>query len=104
MLAYLAAFAGAAALARLAPERWPALVGAIATAAVGLAGYALLVKVFPATLDAGDALGRLQSPFGYWNADRGGRRAGDRPLPVGRRAARTGPDSCGRWRRPASRC
>ena len=31
-------------------------------------GYALLVKVFPATLDAGDTLGRLHAPFGYWNA------------------------------------
>ncbi len=67
-LAYLAAFAGAAALARLAPQRWPALVGALATASAVVAGYALLVKVFPGTLAAGDTLGRLQSPFGYWNA------------------------------------
>jgi hypothetical protein len=67
--AYLAAFAGAAALARVVPDRWPAVVGAVATATVVLSGYALLVKVFPASLDAGDTLGRLQSPFGYWNAD-----------------------------------
>ena len=66
-LAYLAAFAGAAALGRLVPERWPAVIGAIATTAAGLCGYALLAKVFPA-LDAGDVLGRLQSPFQYWNA------------------------------------
>jgi hypothetical protein len=67
-LAYLAVFAGAAAMARLYPERWPAVVIAVGAATVLLSGYALLVKVFPASLDAGDALGRLQSPFGYWNA------------------------------------
>jgi O-Antigen ligase len=66
-LAYLAAFAGAVALARLAPGRWRALVGALAVLATVLSGYALLVKVFPGTLDAGDTLGRLQAPFGYWN-------------------------------------
>src|SRR5437763_15719983 len=53
MLAYLAAFAGAAALARLVPERWPAVVIALAAASVALSAYGLLVKVFPATLDAG---------------------------------------------------
>lgn len=67
-LSYLAAFAGAAALARLVPARWPALVGAIALLAIVLSASALLVKIFPATLDAGDALGRLSAPFGYWNA------------------------------------
>lgn len=67
-LAYLAAFAGAAGLARIAPERWPALVGALAAAATGLSAWALLAKVFPATLDASRTLGRLQQPFGYWNA------------------------------------
>jgi len=66
-LAYLAAFAGAVALARLAPGRWRALVGALAVLTTVLSGYALLVKVFPGTLDAGDTLGRLQAPFGYWN-------------------------------------
>ena len=73
-VAYLAAFAGAAALARLVPDRWLALVGALATATVALSAYALLVKVFPATLGpsnslgANNSLGRLQNPFGYWNA------------------------------------
>jgi hypothetical protein len=70
--AYLAAFAGAAALARLAPDRWPALLGALALMAAALSGWALLAKVFPATLDTGNnvghTLGRLQQPFGYWNA------------------------------------
>ena len=31
-------------------------------------GYALLTKVFPATLNANDTLGRLRVPFDYWNA------------------------------------
>ncbi len=63
--AYLAAFAGAASLARLLPERWPALVWAIAITTVALSGYALLTKIFPS---ASDTLGRLQDPLGYWNA------------------------------------
>jgi hypothetical protein len=67
-LSYLAAFAGAMALAQLAPGRWRVLLGAIAGAATVLAGYALLVKVFPASLDASDAVARLRAPFGYWNA------------------------------------
>jgi len=67
-LAYLAAFAAAAALARLYPARWPTLVGALAAAAAGLSAYALLAKVFPAALDAANPLGRLAAPFGYWNA------------------------------------
>jgi hypothetical protein len=64
-VAYLAAFAGAAALARLMPERWRALVGAIALTTVVLSAYALLRKIFP---QASDTFGRLQTPFGYWNA------------------------------------
>lgn len=64
-LAYLAAFAGAASLARLAPERWRALLGAVALTTVAISVYALLTKVFPA---ASTTLGRLQAPLGYWNA------------------------------------
>ncbi len=67
-LSYLAAFATALMLARLAPERWRSLVGAVATATAVVCGYSLLVKVFPGTFDATDRLGRLQAPFGYWNA------------------------------------
>jgi tetratricopeptide (TPR) repeat protein len=66
-LAYLAAFAGAAGLARLCPGRWPAVLGGLAALATALSAYALLVKVFP-SLDTSDTLGRLQAPFGYWNA------------------------------------
>jgi hypothetical protein len=67
-LSYLAAFGAAVALARLAPTRWSALVGAVAGVAVVTCGYALLAKVFPATINAQDHLGRLQVPFSYWNA------------------------------------
>jgi O-Antigen ligase len=67
-LSYLAAFGAALTLARLFPSRWRALIGAIATAAAVVCGYALLVKVFPGTFDQSDQLGRLQAPFGYWNA------------------------------------
>ncbi|MBV9914954.1 MAG: O-antigen ligase family protein [Solirubrobacterales bacterium] len=67
-LSYLAVFGGGIALARLFPERWAALLGGVAVAAVAVSGYALLVKVFPATLDAQGTLGRLRAPFDYWNA------------------------------------
>lgn len=67
-LSYLAVFVGGAAIARLLPSRWAAIVGAVALAATVISAYALLVKVFPATLDANDQFGRLQAPFQYWNA------------------------------------
>jgi hypothetical protein len=67
-ISYLAVFAGALALARLAPRRWPALVGAIAVLSTVLAGYALLLKVYPASLDPGEVIGRIRAPFDYWNA------------------------------------
>ncbi len=68
MLSYLAVFTGGAAVARLAPERWRALVGGIAALMVGLSAFSLLAKVFPATLNSGNTAGRLEQPFGYWNA------------------------------------
>ena len=68
MLSYLATFAGAAALARLAPGRWPTLLITIALVTVAISGWALLAKVFPATLAPDNTYGRLQAPFGYWNA------------------------------------
>lgn len=64
-LAYLATFAAAAALARLAPERWRALVGAILITTVVLCAYGLATKVLPS---ASNTFGRLQNPLGYWNA------------------------------------
>ncbi len=68
MLSYLAAFGGAIALARLAGERWRGLLGALSVLATVISAYALLVKVFPATFDAQDPVGRLRAPFDYWNA------------------------------------
>ncbi|HWK17005.1 MAG TPA: O-antigen ligase family protein [Solirubrobacteraceae bacterium] len=67
-ISYLAAFGGAIALSRLIPLRWPAMVGAIGVASTIVCGYALLVKVFPATLEPTEVLGRLRAPFDYWNA------------------------------------
>jgi hypothetical protein len=67
-LSYLAVFGAGIALARLFPERWAALLGGVGVAAVAVSGYALLVKVFPASLDAQATLGRLRAPFDYWNA------------------------------------
>ncbi len=71
-LAYLMVFAAAVTWARVAPSRWPAIVGAIAAAMAAICAWSLIVKVFPATLAPGNigsnAFGRLQAPFGYWNA------------------------------------
>src|SRR6202000_3381277 len=63
-VSYLAAFAGAVSVARLAPGRWPALLGGVATAMAALCGWSLLVKVFPSTLASTNVSGRLQAPFG----------------------------------------
>jgi hypothetical protein len=68
MLSYLAVFAAAAAIARLAPQRWRSLIGGLALAMVGLSAYTLLAKVFPGTLSPNNTVGRVQEPFGYWNA------------------------------------
>lgn len=67
-VAYLGAFGGAIALARLFPKRWPALCGALPLLAVAISGYALLAKVFPALPDSESQLGRVTAPLGYWNA------------------------------------
>jgi hypothetical protein len=52
----------------LAPARWPALLGAVALAAVALAAWAVLVKVFSWRIDGQWSFGRLLAPYGYWNA------------------------------------
>lgn len=67
-VSYLATFGGALALARIAPRRWPAVLGALAALASVVSAYSLLAKVFPAALDAGDPVGRVRLPFDYWNA------------------------------------
>jgi len=67
VLGYLAAFAGTMALARLAAQRWAAVIGGVVLAAVVLSGYALLAKVFP-SISPLDLYSRLREPFDYWNA------------------------------------
>jgi hypothetical protein len=68
VLAYSGVFAAAVLLARLAPERWPAVLGGLTLAAVVVCGYALATKVFPSLLAASNSYARLEEPYGYWNA------------------------------------
>jgi cytochrome c-type biogenesis protein CcmH/NrfG len=68
MLAYSAVFGAGVALVRVLPERWPAVLGGLTLAAVIVSGYALLTKIFPASLDPSDTFARLNQPYGYWNA------------------------------------
>jgi hypothetical protein len=68
MLAYLAVLAGGVSLVRLAPRNWTTVLGALVLSTAVLGAWSLLVKVFPATLAVGNTVGRLQAPFGYWNA------------------------------------
>jgi tetratricopeptide (TPR) repeat protein len=66
--AYLSAFAGTMALARLAPRHWPALLHGIAIACVVVSAWALLTKVFPDVLAEDETYARLRAPFDYWNS------------------------------------
>lgn len=67
-IAYLAAFAGALALGRLAPSRWTAVLYGIAAGAVALSFWSLLTKVFPGALAPDDSFARLRPPSDYWNS------------------------------------
>ena len=67
MLAYSGVFAAGVALVHIARERWPAVLGGLALAAVIVCAYALLTKVFPSLAPA-DTFARLNEPYGYWNA------------------------------------
>ena len=69
LLSYLTVFAGGGragpARARtLARARWAAW----RRRSRRCARYSLLAKVFPSTLASANLFGRLQAPFGYWNA------------------------------------
>jgi hypothetical protein len=68
LLAYLAIYLAAGVAARLAPARWPAVLGGLAVASAALCLWSLIAKVFPASLDPFNVYGRLTAPFGYWNA------------------------------------
>jgi hypothetical protein len=67
-VSYLMAFAAATAVAWAAPGRWRALLGGFAIAMTFLCGWSLLAKVFPSTITPANTIGRLEAPFGYWNA------------------------------------
>jgi O-antigen ligase len=66
--AYLAAFAGALSLARLAPGRWSGMLNGVALGCTIVCAYALATKVFPGALAPNEAYARLREPLGYWNA------------------------------------
>jgi O-antigen ligase/tetratricopeptide (TPR) repeat protein len=68
MLAYTSVFAAAVVLARLAPERWPAILGGILIASVVVCAYALLTKALPDHFPEANRYARLYEPYGYWNA------------------------------------
>jgi hypothetical protein len=67
LLAYGGVFGASVALVRLAPDRWPAILGGLALAAVIVCSYALATKVFPGLAPA-NTYARLEEPYGYWNA------------------------------------
>jgi O-antigen ligase len=68
MLAYSGVFGASVALVRLAPNRWPAILGGLGLAAAVVCGYALATKVFPGRLAPAVTYARLEEPYGYWNA------------------------------------
>jgi hypothetical protein len=68
MLAYLSVFAGAIMLARPWARGWSTVLGGLVLWSAALCAWSLLVKVFPSALAPGNQFGRLQAPFGYWNA------------------------------------
>jgi tetratricopeptide (TPR) repeat protein len=68
MLAYSGVFAAAVAIAHVASDRWPAILGGLALAAVVVCGYALQTKIFPGEIAPMNMYARLEEPYGYWNA------------------------------------
>jgi len=66
--AYLAVFAAALMAGRVVPQATPAVLGGILIAAVAVAGWALLTRVFPGELGSATLGARLAEPLGYWNA------------------------------------
>ncbi len=76
----------ALALVRVAPERWPAVLGGIALAAVVVCGYALLTKVFPGKLAPDEHLRTPERTVRLLERDRADRRDGRDLLHVARRA------------------
>jgi hypothetical protein len=67
-LAYAAVFMAGLALVRLAPGRWSALLAGIGAGCLIVCLWALLTKVFPASLAPQETYARLREPFAYWNS------------------------------------
>lgn len=67
-LAWFAAFAAAATLARAVPDGWSVLLGAMLIFGFVLCGYATLTKLLPAQLSPEETYARLREPYGYWNS------------------------------------
>ena len=65
---YLAVAVGAVALVRLMPDRWAGLLYGVLAGSVLVCLWALLTKVFPASLAPDEQLARLRAPFEYWNS------------------------------------
>ena len=68
ILAYLAVAAGAVALVRLLPGCWSGLLYGVLAGTLLICLWALLTKVFPASLAADEQLARLRAPYEYWNS------------------------------------
>jgi hypothetical protein len=68
LLAYSGVFGASVAIVRLAPDRWPAILGGLTLAATIVCSYALATKVFPGRLAPEVTYARLEEPYGYWNA------------------------------------
>src|SRR4051794_10412688 len=67
-LAYVGVFASGIALVRLAPNAWAGLLAGIGGGCLAISVWALLTKVFPATLAPDETFARLREPFEYWNS------------------------------------
>src|SRR5687768_17208566 len=67
-LAYLATFATGIALVRMVPRSCDGLLAGIALGCLAICAWALLTKVFPASLAGDETFARLRAPFGYWNS------------------------------------
>jgi hypothetical protein len=68
LISYFGVFLIGMALARLAPHRWPTMLGGVTAACVLVSAYALGHVTFPAECSSTQCYARLQQPFGYWNA------------------------------------
>ena len=66
--AYLALFAAGMALVRLEPQGWSAVLVGVAGGCLIVCAWALLTKVFPASLASEETYARLREPFAYWNS------------------------------------